>query len=291
MSVADEMYEVIDLGANNLSTSIFPHGMNNLGQVAAYTFDASSSFAIVYNDGVMADLGHLGFQYSMAQDINDSGQVVGRSATVQQDSGYGSRSYDNKVHGFIYNDGTMHDIGTLGGNYSNAFAINKLGQVVGESHTSPDYNSLHAILYDNGTLQDIGTLGGYGWSTASGINDCGQIVGQSNGRAFLYDNGIMKDLGTLGGSESSAIAINNLGQIVGYSRNIDGDNEAFLYVNGTMNNLEDLISDSSIDLSIASDINELGQIIVQSSSRGFLFNPTQPIEAPCFCSTLISLGL
>jgi probable HAF family extracellular repeat protein len=49
------------------------------------------------------------------------------------------------------------------------------------------------------------------------------VVGQStdasgNFRAFLYEHGVMIDLGMLpGGNSSTASAINNRGQIAGYS--------------------------------------------------------------------------
>lgn len=53
----------------------------------------------------------------------------------------------------------------------------------------------------------LGSLGG-SFSYGTGINNAGQVVGQSNtvgngdglgsGDAFLYSNGVMTDLGTLG---------------------------------------------------------------------------------------------
>jgi probable HAF family extracellular repeat protein len=85
-------------------------------------------------------------------------------------------------------------------------------------------------------MHDLGTLGGMTNSQASGINNKGQIVGDSwdsntvptNFRAFLYD-GEFHDLGTLGGSTSSATAINDKGVIVGNSQIPSGVNHAFLY--------------------------------------------------------------
>src|SRR3954447_25683125 len=66
-------------------------------------------------------------------------------------------------------------------------------------------------------LVDLGTLGG-AESEAEGINDNGDVVGQSDSasgpRAFLYHNGMMTDLGTLAGdSNSIANQINNAGQM------------------------------------------------------------------------------
>lgn len=124
-----------------------------------------------------------------------------------------------------------------------AYGINNQGQVVGRDGTGsdPSFNDKgqvvggsngHAFLYSNGEKQDLGTLGGPS-STAYGINDNGQVVGQADissqtSHAFFWDpNNGMKDLGTLdsyngpgtfnGFVGSYARSINNRGQIVGAS--------------------------------------------------------------------------
>src|SRR3954447_2074857 len=75
------------------------------------------------------------------------------------------------------------------------------------------------------SITDLGTLpgGGYSYdSYAYGINDRGQVVGESRtasarAHAFLWQRGKMRDLGTLSGHNSYAYAINDLGQVVGFS--------------------------------------------------------------------------
>jgi len=75
------------------------------------------------------------------------------------------------------------------------------------------------------TVTDLGTLGG-GYSFAYGVNDHGEVVGDSElaagdraRHAFLWRGGTMMiDLGALEGhSDSIAFDINNHGQVVGYS--------------------------------------------------------------------------
>jgi probable HAF family extracellular repeat protein len=81
------------------------------------------------------NLGMLpGGDYSEAYAINDDGQVVGTSQTASA-----------REHAFLWQDGKMRDLGTLGGRYSSAYAINNRGQVVGTSRT-PLSNS-HAVLW------------------------------------------------------------------------------------------------------------------------------------------------
>lgn len=69
------------------------------------------------------------------------------------------------------------------------------------------------------TITDLGTLPGYTSSTATGLNNQGQVVGQAsnaNGSSasFLYSNGQLTQINPMGGS--AAQAINDSGQVVGY---------------------------------------------------------------------------
>jgi probable HAF family extracellular repeat protein len=76
------------------------------------------------------------------------------------------------IHGFLYNNGTMTDLGAvLGGSYGNAKAINDDGQVVGGARTSSGQG--HAFLYKNGVATDLGTLQGGSGSTAYAVNSIG----------------------------------------------------------------------------------------------------------------------
>jgi probable HAF family extracellular repeat protein len=102
----------------------------------------------------------------------------------------------------------------------------------------------HAVEWQDGHVRDLGGLNGSNDSAANGINDKDDIVGMStvgsNGlfHAFLYHQGKMLDLGTLeNDQQSSAASINNLGQIVGSS-----DGRAFIYTNGHMYDLNNLIN-------------------------------------------------
>ena len=77
----------------------------------------------------------------------------------------------------------MRSLGRLaGGNNSEAFGINNVGQVVGASATF-GFGRDHAFLYSEGTMQDLGTLGS-NTSKANGISDGGYVVGESTTGGF-----------------------------------------------------------------------------------------------------------
>lgn len=207
---------------------------------------------------------------SRAYDLNNLGQVVGLF-----DTGAGVN------HAFLF-DGSLRDLGTLGGANSAAFRINDAGQVVGTSDTAA---SSAGFLYSGGTLNAIPTT--Y-FSSAIGINHAGVVVGMqlvqaADGElyrhAYRYADGSLTDLGTLPiGDNSEATAINNAGRIVGQAANVfDGapnyPQTSFLYRDGHMAD----IGNFGGVWSSATSINELDQVVGYSGladSTPFELYPT-----------------
>lgn len=169
----------------------------------------------------ITDLGALGGSNSVPWGINDRGQVVGGSETTDIDPDSGFPTF----HAFLWDKGVMQDLGTLGGQYSQALlgGINSDGQVVGEAETStvdpnnPPFFATHAFLWEKGAMHDLGTLGGT-HSYAMGIDSESRVVGAAQTdephpffgqqyHPFLWEKGVMRDLGTLGGNLGFATGI------------------------------------------------------------------------------------
>ena len=184
--------------------------------------------------------------------LNNSGQVVGYCVNATDSSSY---------HAFLYSGGQMQDLGTLGGNNSQAYGINDAGVVVGATG--------QAFVYSGGQMQAMGTLGGPQGGGAYAINNAGQIVGRSAPptgppHAFLYSGGQMIDLGSALGGGSIAYCINDLGQVAGTDTTANNSKAlAFLY-DGQMHNL------GAFDrkYSGASGINHAGQVVGWSQCAG-----------------------
>lgn len=149
----------------------------------------------------------------------------------------------------------MTDLGTPPGRQTVAVAINNRGQIIGDSATSTGVWT-HGSLWENGRMTVLNFR-------PVAINTSGQIIGtgSSSSHAVLWQNGKITDLGTLrGDAQSSAVAINDRGQIVGTSA-VHG----FLWQKGKLTDLGTLRGDTS---SAADAINERGQIVGSSSSGG-----------------------
>jgi probable HAF family extracellular repeat protein len=162
---------------------------------------------------------------------------------------------------FIWENGVLQSLGTLGGTRSTGLGVNEQGDVVGWSRDATE--ATRAMVYGNGVMTDLNTAHstpGWDLSFAWDINSSGQIVGVGDGpdggRGWLLSGGQLFDLGTLGGSSSDAYGINEAGDIVGRARTATEATHAFLYSNGLMIDLGTLGGTTSQAL----EINDVGQI-------------------------------
>ena len=158
-----------------------------------------------------------------------------------------------KSQAFVWKAGTFSFLPGLSSGDSAAFARNGLGQTVGSSVTAQ--GDRHPVLWNNTTPDGIPLAASDGSAAAYSLNGVGDVVGGA-GHAFRWNDGSIRDLGTLGGEHSAALAVNDAGQIAGWSELADGRRHAVLW---TLNHPTDLTPDT-MD-STAWGINAVGQVV------------------------------
>lgn len=169
----------------------------------------------------------------------------------------------------LYADWSFIGLGSLGGNYSKANAINDSGQIVGESIDT--VGGLKAFITEPSGFGMTALFPSIATSYAKDINDIGQVTGayylptlpgqgESPFHAFVTgaNNQGIVDLDA-GGKFNSGLSINESGQVLGRIFSIDGPSSAFITgADGKDVRILDTFNDKSI---IPSAINENGQIV------------------------------
>lgn len=231
--------------------------VNRAGQVVGTSRDAlGRTRAFLWQEDLgIVDLQPLTGVNTSANDINENGEITGGG-----DTGFGD------FHAYLLSEGTSFDLGTLGGNESEALAVNRRGQVAGHSRIAGAVVKHAFLIPDPGRMLDLGSLGGGGaMSIAHDVNDAGAVVGLAETRtgqphAFLWTGAAgMRDLGALGAAPSMALGTNNRTEVVG------GSGHAFLWTeHAGMVDLGTLGGRTSC----ANDINDLGCIVGVSQTDG-----------------------
>jgi probable HAF family extracellular repeat protein len=310
------MYHVFKLDGLG-GTSSGGNGINNLGWITGTSTldDDAATRATLWVFGHPFDLDTLGAPSSSSGVIwpvkNERGLISGIVEVPGADpfdedwacSVFMPKTPGHVCRGFVWEDGDMRALPTLGGTHGFATGTNNRRQTVGWAETTfedPSCNrtsqflQFHAVVWGPGRddIRPLLPLGDDSTSAATAINDRGQVAGisgicsQGVGelsaiRAVIWEpDGTTTDLGSLGGvAWNTPMAINERGDVVGFA-NAPGTDpptsfnyRAFLWTRqlGRMMDLGTLDGDTRAQ---ALGINERGQVVGFSRGaglRGFIW--------------------
>jgi probable HAF family extracellular repeat protein len=254
-------YTVNDLGPVDSPFSQATY-VNDRGLVTGVDLGTDGNLnAVLWYKGQMTDISKpgLGGPNSGAGGVNELGRVIGGAETSQADPynenfcGYGTGL---QCLAFLWQNGVMIPLPTLGGTNSGYGQINNRGQLAGYAEnstrdpdgcavavngTGPQVLDFEPVIWGPrpSQIRELHTLPGDTVGVAFWINDRGQAVGMSGlcqntvlpgpsaaPHAVLWDsNGSVRDLGNLGGTSNPAVlgvgnaafVINNSDEVTGVS--------------------------------------------------------------------------
>lgn len=298
--------QIIDLGTLPGGAESLGIYVNNAGQVIGLSTISSAAdplsffgptHTFVWQNGEKLDIGTLGGTdtFAGASCSNPApGVVVGGSSTStisNPDTGLPT------VDPFLWRNGKMIDLGTLGGTNGFAQCANNRLQIIGQSSVAANPAACnfpavepeaagpgcHAFFWENEMITDLGTLGGDN-SEALWLNDAGVVVGSADlpgpsgnqpHDAVVWINGKIHDLGTVPGDACSrSRAINARGEVVGGSSDCHNFLHAFVWDgNAGVVDLNTVIAPGSgYQLTNAFNINDRGEILAKAAPLGFTPN-------------------
>ena len=200
----------------------------------------------------------LGVGTEIANAINESGQVVG---DYQNDSA------------FLWDNGSLTILGSLGGSLTSAKDINDNGVIAGRSKLAN--GRTNAFIWDGGVMQSLGTLPpdgnqSYGWAlNNNNVVAVSSYYGLTASDAAAYwTNGTLNGMGPSGWTESRAYDVNDSNQIVGIMyENSGAYTLSYIWENGTFTNIGTLDGANTF----ARGMNNNSQVVGSSGDKAFLY--------------------
>jgi probable HAF family extracellular repeat protein len=225
--------------ASSRALGINGEGMT-VGEAAFNDADGSTMSPVYWTDTGVERLPSIGDgSAGSARDINTIGQIAGWSAM----------DAENAVRrATLWSDDQATDLGTLGGDMSEAHAINEIGQVAGISttETGQDISSPEGqrpFLWADGAMTDLGLAEHMTWGAGYDINVVGLVAGvagidagpnEADTVAALWTGNSALDLNQVSTVEDAglrlteAVAVDDLGRVLCMALDADGNSHVAL---------------------------------------------------------------
>ncbi len=246
-------------GGDSDTAEVFCFAVNNSGNVVGRARQVDGRQVAFFwspTDGftVLGDISSRTDNGNSANAINEHDVVTGNLIVNSRGPIY---------HAFRWSPGMIHprDLGVVdGAQFSLGNGINNFGKIVGGAYPIEGYFEPISWTQKAGMML-VGIVPGSIYAQVNAINDIGEIVGLdqtgASDLAFYSAHGIgLKFLQGLGGNATSALAINQGGEIVGYATDITGTTHAVRWLSAT--SAPEVFSPSAV---LALGINNLGQIV------------------------------
>lgn len=257
--------------------------INDHGVVIGYKYGKGGPIeAMTYQNGQITYLSPPGYQLTSVAAINNNGAIAGGAWTAA-----------GQHHAIVIQGSQVTDVGAQpqASNKTWATDINDAGAVTGNGYTD---SSSFAFLYQNGAATTMSALGALS-TEAQVINANGDVAGfawyglNTGSRPFLYSQGVMHDLGKLPGKPGFDVTtvydMNASGTVIG-SWSSGG---AFIYANGKMSPLDQLVNNNTWHVDAALAINDRGQIASRMCEQtgGCRFALLSPVPEPATYGMLL----
>lgn len=266
--------------ATVLSNGLTAQSINASGAIAGW--DSTRGF--VYSNGQLQWMNPLpGGTRSLARAINDSGLVAGASTDAK-----------GRYHAVLMaSNGQVRDLGVLAGRTDSSLsAVNNHGVAAGTGYSAfgEDWSMPNRAFWTTTSgLEALPLLAGGTTSSATGINDLGDIVGYGDNASgqfvgIVWHDGVPVEIPST--ATTLGYDINNHGQVVGQVWVNSALLKGFLFDQGKMNYIDDLVGSEYLNgwaFDAAVGINDKGQITgyghLHGEVRAYVLTPVPEPES------------
>ena len=201
------------------------------GAVAGPAIARRATVERLVDPAVLTTLDVPGSTRTLALDINEEGEIVGRYVSAGQN------------HGFLRDaNGNMTTVDFPGSSFSVASSINDSGAILGWYTLPTDPTGRHGFVLQDGAFTSFDPPGST-FTNPLGINNRGEVTGRfctlnvclapglGSYHGFLWQNGVFTIIDVPGGNETNAFKPSENGAIVGAFGD-NGSEPLFLLENG-----------------------------------------------------------